>query len=39
MENGKFKDAKYLSFFEDVQKKERSDLDKKYFTQFSNMSL
>jgi len=36
---GNFKDARYESFFEDFQKQEKSDLDKKYFTQYSNMSL
>ena len=39
MDNDKYKDAKYQSFFEDVHNKEKSDLDKKYFTKYSNMSL
>ena len=32
MTNGNFNDAKFESFFEDALKKEKSDLDKKYFT-------
>ena len=39
MTNGNFNDAKFESFFEDALKKEKSDLDKKHFTELSNMSL